>query len=52
MRDDDGSGGGDPSRFNLRDDFSTDISFFATQGQLPWNPGEPSDRDRAEDCVE
>ena len=47
-------GGNDPqpSRFVPIDDFSTDITFFETKGEFPWNSGEPNNARLAEDCVE
>ena len=49
--DEDSSGGGNPLRFQLQDDASTDTSFFENRGRFPWRRNEPND-DRNEDCVE
>ena len=54
LRDDDGNPDNSlqVSRFSLKDNFSTDISFFEEVGVLPWRNGEPNDADSGEDCVE
>ena len=41
-----------PSRFELEDNTSTNISFFSKKGQPPWREGEPNDDDEEENCVE
>ena len=47
-----GSSKDDPSRFELEDTTSTDINFFETKGDRPWEEGEPNDRRGKENCVE
>ena len=50
--DEDGSGGDDPLRLQLEDDFSTDRSFFEIRDRDPWEDYQPDDRNNRENCVE
>ena len=52
LNDRNGSGGGDPLRFQLDDNTSTDLSFFDRGGEYPWHNNEPNDVGGRENCVE
>ena len=52
MRDLDGSGGRDVSRFQIQDPFLADSDFFAIRSQFPWGENQPNDFYGIQNCVE